>query len=45
MTEEDYREFAFTNAVRLHGGMNPDFFEGTIIEEQARETLLRDGTP
>ena len=45
MTAEDYREFAFTNAVRLHGGMNPDFFVGTIIEEQARETLLKDVKP
>ena len=29
----------FTNAVRLYGGMNPDFFKGTIVEKQAEEVL------
>ena len=30
---------AFANAVRLHGGMNPVFFEGTVVEDEARAIL------
>ncbi|NQU71982.1 MAG: hypothetical protein HQ514_15620 [Rhodospirillales bacterium] len=32
MDESQYRDFMFANAVRLHGGMNPDFFKATVIE-------------
>jgi hypothetical protein len=32
-------DFTFANAVRLHGGMNPDFFTGTVVEKQAAELL------
>jgi predicted TIM-barrel fold metal-dependent hydrolase len=39
MTDDDFRDFAFANAVRLHGGMNPDFFVGTAVEKQAAEVL------
>ncbi|MFI5267018.1 MAG: amidohydrolase family protein [Chloroflexota bacterium] len=41
LTEQDFREFTFTNALQLHGGMNPDFFKGTVIERQASEELDR----
>ena len=41
ITEDDFEDFTFTNAVRLHGGMNPSFFEGTTVEEQARAVLAR----
>ena len=34
MTDADFRDFAFANAVRLHGGMNPDFFKGTVVEKR-----------
>jgi predicted TIM-barrel fold metal-dependent hydrolase len=34
-----FREFAFSNAVRLHGGMNPRFFDGTSVEAEARKIL------
>jgi hypothetical protein len=37
--DRDFRDFAFENAVRLHGGMNPDFFEGTAVREAAAEVL------
>ncbi len=30
--EADFRAFTFENAVRLHAGMNPDFFKGTAVE-------------
>ena len=39
MTDDDFCDFAFANAVRLHGGMNSDFFVGTVVEKQAAEVL------
>ena len=42
MREDDFRDFAFANAVRLHGGMNPAFFEGTVVEQAAREVLSKE---
>ena len=33
LKEQDFREFAFLNPVRLHAGMNPRFFEGTVVEK------------
>ena len=41
ITQEDFREFAFSNAVQCYSSMNPDFFKGTTIEGQAREELPR----
>jgi predicted TIM-barrel fold metal-dependent hydrolase len=32
MTSEDFRDFVFTNAARLHTALNPDFFKGTVVE-------------
>lgn len=37
--ENDFADFAFRNAVRLHGGMNPDFFVGTVVEDAAARVL------
>ena len=31
----------FTNAVRLWGEVNPDFFKGTAVEKQAAEVLAQ----
>jgi predicted TIM-barrel fold metal-dependent hydrolase len=42
MREDDFRDFAFTNAVRLHAGMNPAFFEGTVVERAAAEVLAKE---
>jgi hypothetical protein len=39
MSADDFRDFAFTNPVRLHAGMNPDFFDGTRVERQVNELL------
>ena len=39
--EDGFRDFTFANAVRLHGGMNPEFFEGTVVEDEARAILDR----
>jgi hypothetical protein len=39
LSPEQFKEFTFTNPIRLHGGANPSFFEGTVIESEAREIL------
>ena len=39
LTEEDFRDFTFANMVHLHGGMNPDFFKGTAVEDEAAKEL------
>ena len=39
MTEEDFRDFTFTNAAHFYGDMNPDFFKGTVVEEEAGRVL------
>jgi predicted TIM-barrel fold metal-dependent hydrolase len=39
ITEADFREFTYLNAVRLHGGMNPNFYEGTIVQDAVAATL------
>ncbi len=39
MTEAQYRDFMYGNTVRLHGGMNPDFFRGTVLETDAAAIL------
>jgi len=41
LTEDDFRDFMFENAVRFCGEVNPDFFKGTIVDEQAAEVLAR----
>ena len=33
ITEANFEEFTFGNAVDLHAGMNPEFFVGTVVEE------------
>jgi predicted TIM-barrel fold metal-dependent hydrolase len=39
LDEEQFKEFVFTNAVRLYGGMNPNFFDGTPVESAAKQML------
>ncbi len=34
---EEFRSFAFGHAVQLYGPANPDFFEATVLEMDARE--------
>ena len=33
LSEEDFRSFVFTNPVDLFTGMNPRFFDGTVVEQ------------
>jgi predicted TIM-barrel fold metal-dependent hydrolase len=41
LTDDDFRDFMFENAVRFWGEVNPDFFKGTVVEKQAAEVLAR----
>jgi hypothetical protein len=45
MTADNFRDFTFTNAVRLWGTQNPDFFKGTTVEKAAAEVLAEDHQP
>lgn len=42
ITKEDFRDFTFSNAVSFLGGMNPDFFAGTVVDSEARKILNGD---
>ena len=39
ITEQDFREFTFTNAARLHTRNNPDFFKDTVVERSVADEL------
>jgi predicted TIM-barrel fold metal-dependent hydrolase len=39
VTEEDFREFTFTNAARLHTRNNPNFFKDTVVEQAVADEL------
>lgn len=39
ISENDLRDFTFTNPVELHGSINPDFFKGTVVEDAAAQAL------
>jgi hypothetical protein len=39
VTEQDFREFTFVNAARLHTRNNPDFFRDTVVEEAVADEI------
>ncbi len=39
ITDDDFRDFTFANAVRLWGTQNPRFFEGTSVAKEAAALL------
>jgi hypothetical protein len=39
VTEQDFREFTFSNAARLHTRNNLDFFKGTVVEHAVADEL------
>lgn len=41
ITDADFKDFMFTNAVRFWGEVNPDFFKGTSVEKAAAEVLAQ----
>ena len=36
---DDFRDFTFTNPLRLHAGANPKFFDGTVCEAAAARAI------
>ncbi|HZO81699.1 MAG TPA: amidohydrolase family protein [Candidatus Binataceae bacterium] len=44
ITEDDLRDFLFTNPVRFFGEANPNFFKGTVIETAASRLLGAEST-
>jgi predicted TIM-barrel fold metal-dependent hydrolase len=43
ITDEDFRDFVFTNPVTLWTDMNPDFFKGTVVETEVNRLLGQEG--
>jgi predicted TIM-barrel fold metal-dependent hydrolase len=41
ITDEDFREFVFTNPLHFWADGNPDFFKGTVLESEASQALTR----
>ena len=39
LDRSDFREFVCDNTIKLHGSMNPSFFDGTRVESYARSLL------
>jgi predicted TIM-barrel fold metal-dependent hydrolase len=42
ITEDDFRDFVFTNPVRAKASLNPDFFNGTRVENEVARMLSRE---
>jgi hypothetical protein len=40
ITEDNFREFVFTNAASLHTALNPEFFQGTVVEDAVAQMVL-----
>jgi predicted TIM-barrel fold metal-dependent hydrolase len=41
ITEDDFSDFTFGNAANMLGGMNPDFFKNTIVEDAVDAHLAK----
>jgi hypothetical protein len=35
----EFRDFTFGHVAELHAGMNPAFFDGTVVEDEVRKQL------
>jgi hypothetical protein len=40
ITEENFREFVFTNAASLHTALNSEFFTGTVVQDAVAQMVL-----
>jgi predicted TIM-barrel fold metal-dependent hydrolase len=40
-TTRDFRDYTYLNPIRLHAGMNPNFFKGTVVEKQVAADLAK----
>jgi predicted TIM-barrel fold metal-dependent hydrolase len=45
ISQDDFRDFTFANAVRLWGTQNPRFFEGTPVAKEAASVLAASTLP
>ena len=41
LNPDQFRAFSADNCIRLHGQMNPRFFDNTVVEQYARDVLAR----
>ncbi|HXF33293.1 MAG TPA: amidohydrolase family protein [Candidatus Acidoferrales bacterium] len=39
LDEKDFEDFVFRHSAMLHAGMNPDFFKGTVVEQDVAKLL------
>lgn len=39
--DDDFRDFTFTNMVKLQTALNPDFYKGTVVEEAAAKAVAQ----
>ena len=39
MTEEDFKDFVFTNPMTFQTRVNPDFFKGTVVEDAVAKAM------
>ena len=44
ITEEDFRDFVFSNPAKLWVGMNPNFFKGTKFEDDMKKFIAHNGS-
>jgi len=40
LDDSEFHDFVFAHAATLHGGMNPDFFKGTVVETEVSKLLV-----
>jgi hypothetical protein len=41
ISEDDFRDFVFTNPVKLWTGLNRGFFKGTVVEDDVDAFLVQ----
>jgi predicted TIM-barrel fold metal-dependent hydrolase len=41
ISEENFRDFVFVNPVKLVTALNPDFFKGTVVEQEVEKLLSK----
>ena len=39
MTEEDFKDFVFTNPATFATRLNPDYFKGTVVEDAVAKLI------
>ena len=45
LNEDEFRDFAFANVARMQCSMNPNFFKGTIVEDEVAKLLGTETAP